>query len=304
MIGLSICGVTTFQTEPQPTEIDNVKMSGAIFDILKLDNSVGDAPSFDISDEWTENSKILAQYKGNLYAGNVNLDVKHTSNIIIKRRKYGEFSWFNMFELPVKDASSFNFNLVDRYPSALIDYQYAVVPIINGLEGEYNFGRDDETDEEYIHCEFDGVVIMDRDIEYSSYYETTTDFTKNHTKTPVVTLNSKLPYIVSNSVNNYYTGTIGGVWMLIENCQKLLKLDSMLYREEFLDFLVNENFKILKLYDGRTYMVQITDTPTDSNSEHPDKHTISFDFTECGDPLSNEDMYLNGFLDISEAWWS
>lgn len=304
MIGLNFCGITTFQTEPYPTCVDNVRIAGAIYDTIRLDNSVNDAPSFEISDKWTEDSRILALFKGNLYAGNVNLDVKHTTDIIVKRRKNGEFTWFNMYDIPVVDTNSFNFHIVDRYPSALIDYQYAIVPIINGLEGEYSFGYDDLTDNDYIHCEFDGVVIMDQDVEYSSFYETTTEFTKNHTKNPVVTLNSKLPYIVSNGINNYYSGTIGGVWMLIENCSKILKLDSMLYREEFLDFLVNDNFKIMKLYDGRTYMVQITDTPTDSNSEHPDKHTISFNFTECGDPLSNEDMYLNGFLNISEAWWN
>ena len=51
-------------------------------------------------------------------------------------------------------------------------------------------------------------------------------------------------------------------------------------------------------------MIEIVDTPTDSNTEHPELHIISFNFVEVGDPLSNEDMYLNGFLDISEAWWN
>ena len=71
-----------------------------------------------------------------------------------------------------------------------------------------------------------------------------------------------------------------------------------------LDFLVNENVKILKYFDGRSFMVEITDVPTDTSSEHPDKHTISFTFTEVGNLLSNEDMYVNGFLDISEEWWN
>lgn len=301
MIGMDICGMSIISTEPILHEINDVTISGAIFDALRIDTEI--TSDFDISEEWTETTKLLALFDGNLYSGNVDLSVKNTSDLIVKRRKYGEFSWFNMFDIPVENADSFNFNIIDRYANACTQYQYAVVPIINGLEGEYNFGRNELTDEEYIECEFDGIVILDRDTEYSTFLNLEMEFQKNQGSNYIVPLNSKYPYIVNNDLNNYYSGSISAAFLKFENCE-YQKLDSVQYREDFLNFLINDNFKILKIYDGRSYMIEIVDTPTDSNSEHPELHIISFNFVEVGDPLSNEDMYLNGFLDISEAWWN
>ena len=301
LIGMDICGMSIISTEPILHEINDVTISGAIFDALRIDTEI--TSDFDISEEWTETTKLLALFDGNLYSGNVDLSVKNTSDLIVKRRKYGEFSWFNMFDIPVESADSFNFNIIDRYANACTQYQYAVVPIINGLEGEYNFGRNELTDEELNKFEFDGIVILDRDTEYSTFLNLEMEFQKNQGSNYIVPLNSKYPYIVNNDLNNYYSGSISAAFLKFENCE-YQKLDSVQYREDFLNFLINDNFKILKIYDGRSYMIEIVDTPTDSNSEHPELHIISFNFVEVGDPLSNEDMYLNGFLDISEAWWN
>lgn len=301
MIGMDICGMSIISTEPILHEINDVTISGAIFDALRIDTEI--TSDFDISEEWTKTTKLLALFDGNLYSGNVDLSVKNTSDLIVKRRKYGEFSWFNMFDIPVENADSFNFNIIDRYANACTQYQYAVVPIINGLEGEYNFGRNELTDEEFIECEFDGIVILDRDTEYSTFLNLEMEFQKNQGSNYIVPLNSKYPYIVNNDLNNYYSGSISAAFLKFENCE-YQKLDSVQYREDFLNFLINDNFKILKIYDGRSYMIEIVETPTDSNTEHPELHIISFNFVEVGDPLSNEDMYLNGFLDISEAWWN
>ena len=301
MIGLDICGMSTMITEPILHEINDVTISGALFDAIRIDSEITN--DFDISEEWTETTKLLALFEGNLYSGNVDLSVKNTSDIIIKRRKYGEFSWFNMFDIPVENADSFNFNIIDRYANAHTQYQYAVVPVINGLEGEYNFGKNELTDEDFIECEFDGIVILDRDTEYSTFCNLEMEFQKNQGSNYVVPLNSKYPYIINNDSTNYYSGSISAAFLKFENCE-YFKLESVQYREDFLNFLINDNFKILKIYDGRSYMIEIVDTPTDSNSEHPELHIISFNFVEVGDPLSNEDMYLNGFLDISEAWWN
>lgn len=301
MIGMDICGMSTIITEPIFHTINDVTISGAVFDTLRLDSEITN--NFDISEEWTETTRLLALFEGSLYSGNVDLSVKNTSDLIVKRRKYGEFSWFNMFDIPVEDADSFNFNIIDRYANAHTQYQYAVVPVINGLEGEYNFGRNELTDEDFIECDFDGIVILDRDTEYSTFLNLEMEFQKNQGSNYIVPLNSKYPYIVNNDATNYYSGSISAAFLKFENCE-YQKLDSVQYREDFLNFLINDNFKILKIYDGRSYMIEIVDTPTDSNTEHPELHIISFNFVEVGDPLSNEDMYLNGFLDISEAWWN
>lgn len=302
MIGLDICGMSTFMTEPILHEIDDITISGAIFDTFRADSEITD--SYEISVEWRSTTSIYAEFDGNLYAGNVNLSVKNTDNIIIKRRRVGEFTWFPMFHIRVVNSNSFNFSLTDRYASSGMTYQYAVVPVINGADGEYSLGKNELTDEEFIECKFDGIVLLDRDSEYMSVLDIQVDFQKNQSKNYVVPLNSKRPFVISNSMNNYYSGTVSGTFLRMDGCNFYPDLESMEYREDFLNFLVNDNFKILKLYDGRTYMVEVVDTPTDTNTEHWQKHTISFNFIEVGDVLSNRDMYLNGFLDITEEWWN
>ena len=304
MLGFDICGMSIFNTEPvYQGEINDLLISGAIFDTLKLDQKITD--DFTISSEWESTTKIYTEFEGNLYAGNVSLGVDETNSIIVKRRKVGEFTWFNMFEIPVNSIDNFNFNVVDRYPNTGVKYQYAVVPIINGLEGSYNYGIDELTGNDYISCYFEGIIILDRDIEYESCYNLSFSFTKNQSKASVIPLNSKYPYIVKNGQANYYSGTVSAAFMRFDEENNMdLKPDSMEYREDFLDFLINQNFKIIKLYDGRSYMVEIMETPTDENSDHEDLHIITFDFIEVGNVLSNEDMYLNGFLDISEVWWN
>lgn len=302
MNGNYIMNNSYIETEPSLlSSLDNVRLENAIFDTVRIDSEITD--DFDISEDWTATTKLLALFKGNLYAGNVNLGVDNTTNIIVKRREVGDFEWFNMFNIPVESVESFDFNLIDRYASGGVDYQYAVVPIIDGLEGEYNFGTSEETGENYIACNFGGFILLDRDTEYASYLDVSFDTQKNQTRNSVVPLNSKYPYIIKNSQNNYYSGNASATFVKVEDCEHIKK-ESRKYREELLDFLVNDNVKILKYFDGRTFMIEIIEPPTDTASEHPDKHAISFTFTEVGDVLSNEDMYINGFLDISEEWWN
>lgn len=302
MIGNYIMNTSYIETEPSLlSSLDNVRIENAIFDAIRIDNEITN--DFDISETWTPTTKIMALFKGDLYAGNVSMGVNNTSKILVKRKEVGDFEWFNMFEIPVTGADSFNFNIIDRYPSADVDYQYAVVPIIDGLEGKYNYGIDESTGNDYIACKFDGIIILDRDTEYMSRLDVSFDTQKNQTKSTVLPLNSKFPYIIKNSQNNYYSGNASATFIKIEDCEHA-KRKSRRCREELLDFMTNENVKIIKYFDGRTFMVEITEVPTDAASEHPDKHTISFSFTEVGDSLSNEDMYVNGFLDISKAWWN
>lgn len=292
------------KTEPVVTTITNVTIAGAIYDALSLETAITD--DYDIAEDWHSDSAILAQFDGNLYSGNAEMNAAEIDYLLIKRRVYGEFEWFNMFLIPIEESDDFSFSITDRYAAIGISYQYAVVPIdTEGFEGEYSFGIDDNTGEDYIATEYNGIVILDSDSGYESFYEPTIEITKNHVKTSITTLNDAYPYVVSNSASNYYSGTVGAVWVKLTNCYTTLEnLASMQLRDNFMDFLVNNNFKILKIYDGRMFMVQIIDTITDSSTDAPFKHVVTFNFVEVGDALSNQDMYINGFLDLSEEWWS
>ena len=69
--------------------------------------------------------------------------------------------------------------------------------------------------------------------------------------------------------------------------------------DSILDFLCDGNPKILKHEDGRMWMVQITGTPSESESPHPDFPTTSFEWVEIGSAESSTMLYSNNFIDVN-----
>lgn len=301
MLGFGIMGQSMLSSTPSIVEdITDVKITGAVFDALRADEIITN--DFEIEDDWTMTTKLYARFNNNLYAGNAELGVDNVTNILIKRREVGEFEWFNMFDIPIEDINDFNFILLDRYGDGGQTYQYAFVPIINGLEGEYSFAVCETDGKEEVTCEFDGVIIMDKDNMYNTILDIETSTQKNHSKTYSSTLNNKYPVVIKNSMANYYTGSISATYLHFIGCD-YDKNGSRKYREEFLDFLANDNPKIIKIYDGRTFLCEVVDQISDSNSDHHELHSINYNFVEIGDTESNKDMYDAGFLDITEEWW-
>lgn len=306
MLGLGIMGFSTVNTIPVAlSNIDNVYLCGAVYDTVRIDNDTvsTDENMYIVSEEWDGNDPALvAGFNGDLYAGNKAYGPDSVSNILIKRREVGEFDWFNMFEVEVNSVDDFKFTVTDRYAKSGVAYQYAFVPIIGGLEGEYSFATCEDTNENYVICDFGGVIIMDRDTMYNTILDISASTQKNHSKTYATTLNNRYPFVIKNSMNNYYTGSISATYLHFIGCD-YDKNGSRKYREEFLDFLVNDNIKIIKIYDGRAFLCEVVDAISDSNSEHHELHTIEYNFVEIGDVESNKDMHDGGFLDIPEEWW-
>lgn len=307
MLGFSLMGMSTVETTPVAIgDITSVSIQRAIYDTFRVDNDVissGDK-LFDMDnvDWYNDTTELYAQFNGNLYAGNSDFGVDSVTNILIKRREVGEFEWFNMFDVKVDSVEDFNFVVVDRYAKAGVKYQYAFVPIINGLESEYSIATCEATNEDYVVCNFEGVIVMDKDTMYNTILDISTNTQKNHSKSYVTTLNNRYPFVVKNSINNYYTGSISATYLHFIGYD-YDKEGSRKYREEFLDFLVNDNTKIIKIYDGRTFLCEIVDAISDANDEHHEVHAIQYNFIEVGDIESNKDMHNGGFLDISEEWW-
>lgn len=301
MIGSGILGYSPVITIPgMIPQITEVSISGAVYDTVRVDEEMTD--TFDISEEWNSTTQLLAKFNGNLYAGNAELGIDNISDVIIKRRELGKFTWFNMFDIPIASVDDFNFTITDRYAKGGQIYQYAFVPIINGLEGEYSIAACAADGSRQIECVFDGVVVLDKDNMYHTILDVSAGTQKNQTKTYTSTLNCRYPVVVKNSVSNFYTGSISATYLHFIGGD-YDKNGSRKYREEFLDFLVNNNTKMIKFHDGRAFLCEIVDQISDSNSSHPDAHTINYQFVEVGDVESNEDMYRAGLLDITEEWW-
>ena len=63
------------------------------------------------------------------------------------------------------------------------------------------------------------------------------------------------------------------------------------------DWLTNGEPKILKMHDGRIWMININGNVTLDSGEHFKKVRVGFEFVEIGDPASTEDLYNNDFVD-------
>lgn len=287
-----------------PIDLNNVnyiKIENGIYDDLyatHINEALKPSGEFYVPDEWDEETYLHAKFSGNLFAGNTDFGVENVSHIIIKRREIGEHKWMPLIVKEVNSSNDFNFTETDKYAVANTDYEYAVVPIIDGEEWDYSISEPCEVS-------FDCLVIMDRDEVYSTIYDINIPTTtKNNTSSTIVPWGKKYPIYVANASNDYYTGNISATFLSV-NCQNIYPniKETIKYRKQILNFLNNRKIKYIKEPLGNCWIVAIGTTVADEDNGHPMAHKISFDFTEVGDITSNEDMYKYGFLTIGKEWW-
>lgn len=71
------------------------------------------------------------------------------------------------------------------------------------------------------------------------------------------------------------------------------------YREEVKQFLNDGRPKIMKLTDGRTWMIMVEGSIAEDNDSIENVVHTSFDWVEIGDPESSSDLYENNFIDVN-----
>lgn len=180
----------------------------------------------------------------------------------------------------------------EAYPQNL-ERGHAVVPLINNVEMNYTIGT--------VYSDFDGIIICDSNESYQTVAdESIQTVTRRNPASIIEPLDSVYPYVIYNGNTNYDTGTVQGLFVEIDWDKKVFKTkSSFMLRDTVMHFLTNGQPKILKSFDGRIWMVDITGDPTATVQNHPDQVSISFNFTEIGDTYSTTDMYNNGLTDIN-----
>lgn len=291
-----ILGQTLSSLSIPLNHIDYMKIENGIYDDLyatHINEDVKTPNAYVVPDEWDEETYLHAEFNGNLISGNSDFGVENTSNIIVKRREKGTYKWFPWLNIEVDSSDDFNFVVFDKY-AASVTYEYAAVPIVNGVEGTYSIAE--------CKVSFENLIIIDKDEEHSTMLDIEYSQQKNNTSSTILPFQAKYPIYVSNASNNYYTGSISATFIEIVNGE--LQLDNTnKYREKILDFLNNRKIKFIKEPNGMCWIAAVGSVISDESKGHPDAHTISFDFTEVGNTESNEDMNKFGFLDIGEEWW-
>ena len=292
-VGLDCCGSRVSSTPTLINEITYVSISNGIYDEL----FGSDNPNIEMNEEskkWDYDTRFYARFEGNLFVGNVDYVASMVSSVRIKRRKNNEHAWITLFEIPIKTNDDFQFELVDRYAQGSQDYYYALIPVIENVEGNINKNS--------IHSEFDNYFILDRDVLYPIMFNTGLNIELNKNIGVINTLGRKYPFVISNGMNKYKTGALDFTLIPIVDCE--INTDDIYnYRTQFEEWINNGEPKILKDWTGQIYMIDITgNISVDLNYYQMPSYKIQF--TEIGDPLNSDDLYNNNFTNIVSALYS
>ena len=282
--------------DPTPTDINNItytKIQNGIFDHFNVSRDTSFDYSSIIPTDWDINTLMNADFAGNVSAGNVGQLATGITSIRVKRRIKGTFDWITIREIPVSKPEDLSFVITDNLNAYNVEYEYAYVPMMEDVEGNYII--------ESILSKFEGVFICDVDTVFKFYagveYDTNDAVQQVGVFQPY---NRKYPIIVSNSVMQYQTGGVGG-WILPEDYEDTHVFDrSKIVKEKevLLNFLMNKKPKILKDMNGNNWLVYFTGNPTITydNNYGQGMLKVSAQWTEVGDPNDKTDLYENGLI--------
>jgi len=244
---------------------------------------------------WGHTTLMNAKFQNNILAGNVGFTLASISDMVIKKRKVDDYKWSTLYTFPVKTEADFDFFFNDVVVASNTTYEYAAVPIVNGVEGSYQTIS--------VDVEFDGCFIVDKTNTYQVILDFASDnLTRQIKSTMIEPVNSKYPYVYYYGQSRYDKFSVTGAMIELNRNTCQWDVDNgWRYRKAFRDFIDNQRTKIVKFYDGRIYLASAIDTINEATNGHPDLVHTTVNFVEVGDVNSNEDLYYNGFVEFLEV---
>ena len=285
--------------DPVPTNVTNItdtRLMNGIFDRwYATENTEGEYPTT-IPDQWDYETIMDADFNdGDLSAGNVAFTLEQITSLRIKRRAVGEFNWITLYDIPVVTEDDLKISVIDTLNKNNTEYEYALVPVLNEIEGDYITNT--------ILSQFDGVYICDLETIFR-FYAGVSYGTGNRVQQVGILepLGRKFPIMVSNSLLNYETGSVTGTVVTPEYYQpgaKVTRAELLKERKDLLDFLTNKKVKVIKDWNGQIYLCFVVDNPS---IEYLDGSgmglaNVAFNWMEVGDVNNQQDLYDTGMVE-------
>lgn len=280
--------------QPVPTHltnIDDVTIKNGIFDHLNITKDTDFPYITTIPGDWDLSTQFDANLNGNLNAGNIDYVISQISSIKIKRRIKGTFDWYTLDEIPINKIEDVDFVKYDYIAQNGIEYEYAIVPVIGNIEGEYSINS--------IKSEFYGVFITDNSSIYKFKAGVSYSSNERVNKTAVYEpYASKYPIVIANGDISYDVGNVSGSVIVFDASENLDRLSTVNRIKTIKDFLGKTDAKILKDFNGNIWLVAINDNiPITYYSEvGMGFATVSFNWTEIGDASNGTDLYNNNLI--------
>lgn len=282
-----------------PSSVDNItstQLSNAIFDHFNVTKNTNTLFSTDIPANWDYDTILDASFDGVLNAGNVDFLVDQISAIKIKRKAHGTFNWLTLKTIPVDNIEDLTFVFNDFLNGYGITYEYALVPVLNDIEGNYIINS--------VFSQFNGVFIGDAEQTFKFLYDV--EYGSNARNQQVGTfqpLGKQYPIIVANGLLSYESGSVSAT-ILNDDYEDTGIIDpSAIVQKKTIikDYLTNKKAKLLKDFNGNVWLCMVTDNVqvtyrTGSAMSIPQ---IQFNWVQIGDANNQSDLYANGVINES-----
>lgn len=271
--------------------IDNVMIQNAIYDHFDITTDTS-LSYIETIPTWTYNTKLDCNFENNISAGNVTFVLQQVTSIKVKRREIGALSWVTLKEIPISNYTDLAFTTQDYLSPTNTNFEYAIVPILNDVEGNYIVNS--------ITTNFNGVFITDGTNTFKLYSGVTYSNQSRSNETGILNpIGSQYPIIISNSSMNYESGTTQGnlLGTNYESTRILDRINIAQQTKNFINFLKNGKSKILKDWNGNIYLVNIDGNISYTTDLVSGISTISFSWIEQGKYNVQIDLYNNGLSD-------
>lgn len=273
--------------------INNVKLTNSIFEHFNVTQNINTEVNTNIPTAWDYDTILDANFENNLNAGNVDFLVEQISAIKIKRRVQGTFDWLTLATVPINSVNDLNFVFNDLLNKNGVQYEYAFVPIIENVEGNYIIDT--------VFSQFNGVFIGDAQNIYKFLYEVEYGSNSRNQQVGIFeVLGQQYPVFVANGALSYESGSVTAT-ILNDDYEKTGVIDRIAITQQkdiIKDFLTNKKAKILKDWNSNEWLCIVN---SNINVTYKSNYgmgipSIQFDWTQIGDASNQQDLYKNGIL--------
>ena len=297
-LGTTFCSgkYTLYPPAVKLSEITAIQIFDGTYNHLYLSADPTDTVN-NFYDSWDYDTKLNASFDENLEAGNSGFSLNTTEYLVVKRREVGTTKWVTIYAKKVETRDDLNVDMRDTYGRAGVEYEYCVSSYADGVENSYVIRN--------VFSDFDGYYVTDKDEIYGTIYDVDGCNTSRNMASQVLQLlNSKYMTVVSNSSTNCDSGSLTGTFFKLGDDNITIDTEqSNQHRRLFINKLSNNKPLILKIKDGRIWMIKVINMPTNQQMQHPDLRQITFEWVEIGDVNDMRSLYYSGLSDVDARWW-
>lgn len=288
IFGLDAFSLYSFEKMVYVGDIERIELSNMKVDYIKGDEEI--KTPITSKEQWGLNTRILADFNGDLEAGNITMDNgMPIEKIKVRKRKLESMEWLDVVDLDFYPNKE-HYNWTDRLVNSSVEYEYAIAPMSSGGV----LGREIVS---AITCDFNGVWVLGRDgkqfnLSYNVEIGDTENITKNSTHE---TIGGRYPIFIENGNVNYRRCSVKATIVsdkTLENNDVDIASERKL-REALQEFLYQKKPIIYKDCTGNFIFAKVDLNSIKFTPIEKGLYDISFSVVEIGD--ANNIQLLNDY---------